>query len=59
MKKNIIFIILILVIISLNIYIIIVKNNLGDNNMNNEVNVFKEITTYKEENKESCRRTQF
>lgn len=52
MKKNIIFIILILVIISLNIYIIIVKNNLGDNNMNNEVNVFKEITTYKEENKD-------
>lgn len=52
MKKNIIFIILILVIILLNIYIIIVKNNLGDNNMNNEVTVFKEITTYKEENKD-------
>lgn len=52
MKKNIIFVILILVIILLNIYIIIVKNNLGDNNMNNEVNVFKEITTYKEENKD-------
>ena len=52
MKKNIIFIILILVIILLNIYIIIVKNNLGDNNMNNEINVFKEITAYKEENKD-------
>lgn len=62
MKKKNLFIIFILVIFLLGIYIFIIKNNLGDNNMNdnvntdiknnNEVNVFKEITTYKEENKD-------